>query len=141
MEYEKKIFNILFSFGLGISLGFVYALFKRNKLNLKKRNKRDLLIMLYEKKIYSREEIINIGKKALSCPLTNKIFCEPVVSKDGRSYEKIKGREIIRNNGVYPGTTLACNDEINGLYDNRALREFIEIFIMNKGNKIKKVNL
>ena len=69
-------------------------------------------IMLTENKDYSRKKIVEMGKKSIRDKNTNKILIEPIVDKDGYSYENINH---------------------NKHFENRILKQFIE--------QIKKKNL
>ena len=111
MDFKKFLF---FNFSF-CSFGFLVSYFKNMKYF-----KHDTFfinenrIMLTEEKDYSREEIVEIGKKSIRDKNTNKILTNPVVGNDGYSYENI-------------------NNSKN--YENRILKQFIEL-INNKKEKI-----
>jgi hypothetical protein len=71
-------------------------------------------IMLTEEKDYSREEIVEIGKKSIRDKNTNNILNNPIVDIDGYSYENINHDKK---------------------YENRILKQFIDL-INNKKEKI-----
>jgi hypothetical protein len=109
MEYFfGKVFN---SFVIGIFIGFGYKFIKFYKFDRSHNNimnKKETRLILTEAVNYSREYIIGLGKKAVRCPSTNKLFIHPVVKEHGISIENVD------------------DESINENYSNRALKEFIE---------------
>lgn len=111
MDFKKFLF---FNFSF-CSFGFLVSYFKNMKYF-----KHDTFfinenrIMLIEEEDYTREQIVEIGKKSIRDKNTNKILTNPVVGNDGYSYENI-------------------NNSKN--YENRILKQFIEL-INNKKEKI-----
>ncbi len=111
MDFKKFLF---FNFSF-CSFGFLGSYFKNMKYF-----KHDTFfinenrIMLTEEKDYSREEIVEIGKKSIRDKNTNNILNNPIVDIDGYSYENINHDKK---------------------YENRILKQFIDL-INNKKEKI-----
>lgn len=120
-DYLDYLHFTLFSAFIGMTFKMFrnrYRIIKKNKfINLK----RELRLRLTAKKIYSREEIVEIGRKALRCSLTSKILTDPMVYIDGKSYEK----ELITEHIQKLNSTQDISDLI---YPNRVLKEFISNF-------------
>ena len=114
MNYFVRIYEIFSRFSISVLYGFIIGVFYRqmslkHKLtrNRKSGFNRDTSLSLIPRKFFTREEIINIGKKAIRCPITNKIMVNPVVAQNGFSYEK----EVLKEDKIF---------------ENRNLKEFLE---------------
>ncbi len=71
-------------------------------------------IMLVEDEKFSRDEIVDFGKKSIRDKNTNNILINPIVDSDGYSYENVNHDKK---------------------YENRILKQFIEL-VDNKKEKI-----
>jgi hypothetical protein len=116
-EFLKNMFN---AFIYGVALSSIYEIFtiiyKENEIiNIYKKNSR---IILRQKQNLTKEDIIRIGREAIRCKISNEILEEPVVGKDGISYNK--SAVFLQNN-------------LDKIYENRSLKEFIQrLKIANK---------
>ena len=126
--YELEIFlsKIGNSVVIGLFLGFLVKM-TWTKSNEKKRevkfiNKKETRLVLKQFQNYTREYIVNLGRQAIRSGLS-KVLVDPVVSLDGKSYEKSVINQYIEINKVLPSGERAFNVK---LYDNRALKDFIE---------------
>lgn len=126
-QIYEKIVNLISKastpFIWSIVIGIVFQTFTRMSQNFEIRRKsitsgkRSTRLFLKNNKKYTREEIIKLGRNAIRCKLTNKLLKNPVVGKDGYSYEKEN------------------YNDLDG-YENRMLKEFIE-----KSNEIYHLNI
>ena len=104
----KKIFEYAF-LGIAINIGLrVIRIMKRKYLQQSSFKKENRLRLLRNRK-FSRDQIVEMGRKAIRCRLSNKILENPIVDEYGISHEKV-------------------GDSKEVLYENRMLKEFIQQF-------------
>lgn len=115
-EIQYYIGKIINSIVCGVFIGLSLKCFNNWNTILKNRkifvNKKDLRLILFKARKFSREYIVSLGREAIRCESTKQILKEPCVLPDGKSYDK---------------STISCNITKERLYENRSLREFIQI--------------
>jgi hypothetical protein len=65
-------------------------------------NKKHLILFLKSPRNYSREEIVDLGKKAIHDPVMLDILVNPVVAPNGITYEKAPLQEYLIKKQGYP---------------------------------------
>jgi hypothetical protein len=103
--------------------------------------KKHLILFLKNRKNFTRQQIIEFGRKAILDPISKELLVHPVVGPNGVSYEKtqivdyIKNRENRENKENKENLSLSYPnfDNFTLLYDNIALKSILEIYI----NKLK----
>ncbi len=115
-EIQYYIGKIINSIVCGVFIGLSLKCFNNWNAILRNKkmfvNKKDLRLILFKIKKFSREYIVSLGREAIWCENSKQILTEPCVLPNGKSYNKSTLSNIISK---------------DKLYENRSLKEFVQI--------------